>query len=137
MGDPTEPAKGEEPHNIHSDEEGQPESDNEDAEAEVIQPAAVARATDVSQHLQDQNPGTCRAIPDVSSNADTVQSILSSIANPNAAIVIPLDANTGGGDGEIDAARMERFYTGALSAITKVSSFVLNTVKQRINILWN
>ncbi|KAF6021269.1 hypothetical protein EB796_020423 [Bugula neritina] len=97
------------------------QSDNEDHEAEQIEPGNrnVAGANILPIHRQNERANHA-ANYSPAANSDTVHSILSSISNPNAAVVIPLDDHAADGDVEIDADRMARFYSGALSAITKM-----------------
>ena len=127
MGDPTEQSKGEDSRDVQSDTEMQADSEHEDAEAEPVHAAttivvsAAVVDSGATHTTTISNQRVQRTAPHHSSNLDTVHSILSSISNPNAAFVIPVDGSTDNGEEEIDADRMERFYTGALSAITKVT----------------
>lgn len=123
MGDPTEPSKGSnDDQEMQSDNDMQSDDSDIDAEAEQIQPAAVGtniQHSTSSPTLRNQQRNGNYGY----AQSDTVQSILSSISNPNAAVIMPFgdDLPVGqAGDEEIDADRMERFYSSSLSAITKV-----------------
>lgn len=117
MGDPTDPPRGSDDNQYQSD---SGESDI-DAEAEVIEPAnsTAAHNQNINNSRNHQNRANSydNGYAPVS---DTVTSIISSISRPEAALVIPIEHNTADGEAEIDAERMERFYNGALNAITKV-----------------
>ncbi|XP_067951426.1 uncharacterized protein [Watersipora subatra] len=126
MGDPTDRNKGEESNDIHQhfNADSPLNSDNEDNEAEQVQPA-VEQSSSVQQSSSQQR--VPRNSSQTSENSDTVHSILSSITNQNAAVVIPVDGGAGDGEESIDAERMEKFYTGALSAITKMRRQTVKT----------
>jgi len=120
MGDPTEPVKGgSEDQDVQSDIEMQSEDSDIDNEAEQIQPATNTNMQ-LPTNVTTNRPQ--RSVSQTNAHSDTVQSILSSIANPHAAVIMPFgdDLPISQDDDEIDADRMERFYSGALSAITKM-----------------
>ena len=121
MGDPTEPVKGSsEEQDAQSDQEMQSEDSDIDNEAEQIQPAVTNLQLPANSSSASRSQ---RSVSQTSANSDTVQSILASISNPNAAVIMPFGDDlpiSSQDDEEIDADRMERFYSGALSAITKV-----------------
>ena len=121
MGDPTEPVKGSsEDQDAQSDQEMQSEDSDIDNEAEQIQPAVTNLQPPTNSRSASRSQ---RSVSQTSANSDTLQSILASISNPNAAVIMPFGDDlpiSSQDDEEIDADRMERFYSGALSAITKV-----------------
>lgn len=133
MGDPTDQPKGSDDAQYQGD-----SSDSDiDVEAEEINPETAQQnvgSNSTGVETTSNNHGTninYRRNPQNRANhnsndqttSDTVTSILASISNPDAAVVIPLEPSTSSGhsdEAEIDAERMERFYNGALTAITKV-----------------
>lgn len=119
MGDPTGPPRGSDDDQYQTD---SGESDI-DAEAEEIEP--IASSTNTLNHQNDNRPRNQQYRANSNGNgqvpvSDTVSSILSSISRPEPALVIPIEQGNVEDETEIDAERMERFYNGALNAITKV-----------------
>lgn len=118
MGDPTDRPKNSEDSQDGS-QDGNLDEDNLDIEAEQIEPARNGLANGDGVRVNVRENQTQNGTGSTGSS-DTVASILTSISNPEAAVVIPFD-NYNEGDAEyVDPDRIEKFYSGALTAITKV-----------------
>lgn len=122
MGDPTEHSKSNDANHPDQGSDVEPQDDGDvENEAEVIEPGINSYSQVRQQHYQHEvrrhANGRSSMQPAVS---DTVASILSSVSGDNLAVVIPLDQDNEEG---LDPERMEKFYSGALKAITKVSFY--------------